>query len=178
MGRRTDTENATALTLIRFIIELGTLLSYLEHRLVMVERKRLSAQICRVLAIVELLQSSPSTMTEIAEYVNQVVPNPVTNRTIRRDVEALIAMGYCSVEESEVAANRYSIVWPTREVAAIEKVVIPKRQLQKETKFRELVAEGRTNAAIARLMKMDPRTAAAWRARYATQQKTKKRKRA
>ena len=141
----------------------------------MVERKRLSAQICRVLAIVELLRSSDSTMAEIAEYVNQVVPKPVASRTIRRDVEALITMGYCSVEESDVNANRYSIVWPTREVAVIEKVVIPKRQLQKEMKFRELVAQGRTNAGIARLMKIDPGTAATWRAKFATKPKTKKR---
>jgi predicted DNA-binding transcriptional regulator YafY len=66
----------------------------------MVERKRLSAQICRVLAIVELLRSATSTISEIAEYVNQVVPEPVASRTIRRDVEALIAMGYCSVADT------------------------------------------------------------------------------
>ena len=142
----------------------------------MIEQKRLSAQICRVLAIVELLRSSSSTMNEIAEYVNQVVPKPVASRTIRRDFEALIAMGYCSVDESDTNANRYSIHWPVREVAVVEKVMIPKRQLQKEMKFREMVAEGRTNVDIARLMKMHAKTAAAWRAKFTTEPKVRKRK--
>ncbi len=35
--------------------------------------------------------------------------------------------------------------------------MIPKRQLQKEKKFGETVAEGHTNADIGRLMKLDPR---------------------
>jgi len=37
----------------------------------------------------------------------------------------------------------------------------------------KLVAEGRTNAQIARLIKMDQRTAAAWRAKFATESGTK-----
>ena len=52
-------------------------------------------------------------MGEIAEYVNQVVPRPV-------------AMGYCSVDESDSIANRFSINWPVREVAVVEKVMISK----------------------------------------------------
>lgn len=128
-------------------------------------KRRLSAQICRVLAIVECLQSAPSSLAEIVEYVNQVIPKPASARTIRSDVDAMIAMGYCKFIESE-RCRQFSIKWPIREVATVEKVVIPKRQLEKEKKFRQLVGDGRTNKDISRLLKLDPRTVASWRVKF------------
>lgn len=63
------------------------------------KKKRLSVQICRVLAIVECLRHRSSTCEQVAEYVNQAIPHPVSTRTLRRDLDVLIAMGYCQHEK-------------------------------------------------------------------------------
>jgi hypothetical protein len=59
-------------------------------------RRRLSYQICRVVAIMEVLhlQADGICLVTIHEAVNALLPKAVCARTIRRDLDALVIMGF------------------------------------------------------------------------------------
>jgi DNA-binding NarL/FixJ family response regulator len=133
----------------------------------MIKTKRLSVQICRVLAIVECLQSRTADIEVISQHVNQTIPSPVSERTIRRDVDALITLGYCQQHKiSHHARSSFSISWPVRNIAIVETTVIPPKRVRKESQFRRLVAEGCTNAEIAQILKISHASAIKWRKQF------------
>jgi hypothetical protein len=128
--------------------------------------KRISVQICRVLAIVECLQSRPADVSVISQHVNQTIPSPVSERTVRRDLDALMTLGYCQQNKDGSSRGIFSIDWPVRNIAVVETTVIPPKRKRIESQFRRLAAEGCTNAEIASILKISYSSAFKWRKQF------------
>ena len=71
-------------------------------------KRRLSLQICRVLGIMRLLRGSDSghpnnwqhwTARYIHARLNKQIPRTVALRTVRRDLDAMVAMGYLELHD-------------------------------------------------------------------------------
>lgn len=68
-------------------------------------RERLSRQICRIVCIMQVLyRVSEATAFDIHALVNTVLPSPVCERTIRRDLHALAAVEF--IESRKVKTRR------------------------------------------------------------------------
>ena len=84
-------------------------------------KKRLSLQVCRVMAIFEVLHRlRGATSEEVFASVSSVLPKAVCRRTISRDLQAMIAMGFVEVETIRamrkntklLPTNRYHLSTP------------------------------------------------------------------
>jgi predicted transcriptional regulator len=68
--------------------------------------RRISKQLCRAAAIMEVLhRHDEPTVKSIADIVSPLFPFPVCERTIRRDLEALLAIGFV---ERKTMTRRYA----------------------------------------------------------------------
>ena len=84
-------------------------------------KKRLSLQICRAMAIFEVLHRlRGATSEEVFASVSSVLPKAVFRRTISRDLQAMVAMGFVEVETIRamrkntklLPTNRYHLATP------------------------------------------------------------------
>lgn len=80
-------------------------------------KKRLSLQVCRVMAIFEVLHRlGGATAKEVFDSVSSVLPKSVCRRTISRDLQAMLAMGFLEMETvsttSTFSAKRYFLATP------------------------------------------------------------------
>lgn len=127
---------------------------------------RIHKQILRTMAIIEALQKGIADIGEIFEFVNQVIPEPVSTRTIRRDLDALETLGYCTCVRTAKERPQYTISWPTREIVIESQVSITHKDAKKQ-RFLELAADKTlTNAAISEELQISIETVVNWRNQF------------
>ena len=68
-------------------------------------RARFSKQLLRAIAIAEATRKRPMGLVELSKYVNERTKGNVCQRTIRRDVNALVELGYVVVNNKKYSAR-------------------------------------------------------------------------
>jgi Fe2+ or Zn2+ uptake regulation protein len=80
------------------------------------DKRRLSVQICRVLAIFDIVaRKRDATAVEVLDDINARLPHPVCKRTIYRDLESLVEMKFLT---KSAASGTYFYSLPSRDAQA------------------------------------------------------------
>lgn len=102
--------------------------------------KRISKQLCRVAAIFEvLMELDEASVAVLHEIVVDVLPERVCERTIRRDLDALLAVGFVGCRDVKLARKnlpyKFARIWHLSSPAVLrDRIGAHKRAIERKAK--------------------------------------------